>query len=140
MPKQPRTVLVVEDNADHALLMRLAARRIARDLDVRIASNGREAVAYLAGDPPFTDRSHHPFPSLVILDLGMPLLDGFGVLSWIREQDGLGELPVVVLTSSVNPTDQRRARQGGARAFFTKPANMDDLGRTVEEIVERWLP
>lgn len=139
MPEETSTVLVVEDNADHALLVRLAAERVTPDLDVQIASNGMEAVAYLAGEPPYQDRARHPFPALVILDLVMPRLDGFGVLSWIRERESLEGLPVVVLSSSVNPRDQARAREEGARAFFTKPADMEDLGRTVQEIVGQWL-
>lgn len=139
MPQQRTTVLVVEDNADHALLVRLAAERIAPHVDVRIASNGLEGVAYLVGEPPFDDRAAYPFPSLVILDLIMPGLDGFGVLSRVGQDDRLAELPVVVLTSSVNPRDELRALEGGARAFFTKPADMDRLGDTVQEILERWL-
>lgn len=98
-----------------------------------------EAVAYLSGKAPYDDRSRTPFPALVILDLIMPRLDGFGVLDWTREQSGLEQLPVVVLTSSSNPGDEARAMSLGARAFLTKPADLDTLGDTVRDIVERWL-
>ncbi len=135
------TVLVVEDNPDHALLVRIAARRAFPDLDVRVVGDGREAVSYLGGTRPFEDRAENPFPRLVILDLVMPGLDGFGVLSWMRATDvpKVRRVPVVVLTSSVNPGDEARALQMGAVAFFTKPASLDELGRTVSSIVERWL-
>lgn len=139
MSVEARTVLVVEDNSDHALLVQLAAERVDPSLDVHVAPDGREAVAYLSGEPPYDDRSTHPFPSLVMLDLIMPRLDGFGVLDWIGHQSGLRDLPVVVLTSSVNPGDESRAAAGGARAFHTKPADMEQLGATVRAIVERWL-
>ena len=135
----PRTVLVVEDNADHAFLVQLAAHKTAPDLDVRIVGDGLEAVAYLEGKAPYDDRRVHPVPDLLILDLKMPRLDGFGVLAWIRARGDINGLPVVVLTSSVSPRDETRALQLGASAFHTKPADLDRLGDQVRDIVARWL-
>lgn len=140
MPAKARTVLVVEDNADHAFLVRLAARRVDPDLEIQVAPDGMEAVAYLSGKPPYDDRATYPFPQLVILDLVMPRLDGFGVLDWMGDQRGLERLPVVVLTSSDNPGDESKAMALGARAFLTKPADVDELGASVRKIVEQWLP
>lgn len=134
-----RTILVVEDNADHALLVQLAARRVESGLDIRIARDGREAVAYLGGEGAYQDRVAHPVPDLVILDLIMPHLDGFGVLAWMQGQAAVRDLPVVVLTSSSNPGDEARALEAGARAFRTKPSSLEDLGTEVRTIVERWL-
>lgn len=134
------TVLVVEDNPDHALLVRIAARRTYPDLDIRVVGGGGEAISYLDGTGPFEDRAENPFPRLVILDLVMPGVDGFGVLAWIRGAPKVGGLPVVVLTSSVNPGDEARALSMGAVAFYTKPASLDELSRTVRSIVEQWLP
>lgn len=139
LPTPLRTVLVVEDNPDHALLVRLAAERVDSDLDVRVAVDGRQAVAYLEGDDEYGDRTLHPFPRLVILDLIMPRLDGFGVLEWIRSQAGLRDLPVVVFTSSISPRDESRALKLGASAFHTKPADLSELGGQVRDIVSRWL-
>jgi CheY-like chemotaxis protein len=134
-----RTILVVEDNADHAVLVRLAARRVDPLLDVRIASDGVEAVAYLAGDSPFGDRLEHPFPELVLLDLAMPRLDGLGVLSWVATRPDLSHLPIVVLTSSASPGDEARSLAAGARSFHTKPADLTELGEQVRGVVERWV-
>lgn len=133
------TILVVEDNPNHALLVRLAVRRTFPEIDVRVAGDGREGVAYLAGAPPFQSRQSHPYPDLVILDLIMPEMDGFGVLEWIRAQETSPSPPVVVLTSSVNPGDMARALDLGAKAFYTKPADLEELGQIVREIVERWI-
>ncbi len=133
------TVLVVEDNVDHALLVRIAARRACPDLDVRVVQDGETAIAYLAGETPFEDRGAHPFPQLVILDLVMPGIDGFEVLEWIGMRAELRGLPVVTLTSSVNPGDEARALGLGARAFYTKPADLDELGDAVRTMVDRWL-
>ncbi len=136
MISRDRTILVVEDNPDHALLIRLAVRRTFPEIDVRVAGDGREGIAYLAGTPPF---EIHPHPDLVILDLIMPGKDGFTLLEWIRAQEGFPPPPVAVLTSSVNPSDAARALELGAKAFHTKPADLEELGEIVREMVERWI-
>ena len=139
-PSAPHhTVLVVEDDPDHALLVRLAAGPVDPSLDVRVVGDGAHAIDYLEGKDPYSDRGAHPFPDLVILDLMMPVLDGFGVLEWIRRRPSFASLPVVVLTSSSNPRDERRALRLGASAFHTKPMDLTDLGHEVRGIVTRWL-
>lgn len=133
------TLLVIEDVRDHALLVRVAARRALPGLDVRVAGDGREGIAYLAGTPPFQDRRSHPLPTVIILDLLMPDVDGFAVLEWLKEQRGIIRAPVVVLTSSENADHERRSLELGARAFFRKPADLESLGETVRSIVHEWV-
>ena len=133
------TLLVIEDARDHALLVRVAARRALPGLDVRVAGDGMEGIAYLAATAPFHDRRSHPFPDLVILDLLMPDIDGFGVLEWIRDNRGPGYVPVVVLTSSEDPSHEGRSMDLGAQAFYRKPTDLDGLGETVRSIVDEHL-
>ena len=133
------TVLVVDDNPDHALLVRLAARRVLPDLDVRVVEEGEGALAYLAGEPPFGDREANPLPGLVILDLLLPGLGGFEILEWVGGRDELRRVPLVVLSSSVNPNDRRRSLELGARSFHSKPPHVAELGETVGEILRRWV-
>ncbi len=139
MQFRDRTVLVVEDNQDHALLVRIAARRVFPALDVRVAGDGEEGVAYLVGKAPFNERASHPFPHLVLLDLIMPRMGGFRVLEWMAENEMLDRVPVVVLTSSVNPGDEQRSLDLGASAFHTKPADLEELERIVRTVVEEWI-
>ena len=134
------TLLVIEDATEHAILVRVAARKAFPGLDVRVAGDGREGIAYLAGSVPFQDRSFHPFPDLVILDLLMPDIDGFGVLEWIRAQENLRPVPVVILTVSTKAEHERRAVALGAEAVYIKPAELDELGDVVKEIVRKWMP
>ena len=134
------TLLVIEDARDHALLVRVAARRAMPGLDVRVAGDGREGIAYLAGTPPFKDRRSHPLPDLIILDLLMPDVDGFEVLEWMSGTRGMGRIPVVVLTSSEAPEHEGRSLELGARKFYKKPPDLDSLGEVVREIVEDWIP
>jgi CheY-like chemotaxis protein len=131
--------LVIEDAREHAILVRVAARRALPGLDVRVAGDGREGIAYLAGTPPFQDRRSHPMPSLIILDLIMPEIDGFEVLRWIKEKRGPEAMPVVVLTSSMDPQAESKSMALGAAAFYQKPMDLDGLGRVVREIVEGHL-
>jgi two-component system, response regulator len=133
------TLLVIEDARDHALLVRVAARRALPGLDVRVAGDGREGIAYLSGAPPFQDRRSHPLPDLIILDLLMPEIDGFAVLEWIRQQRGHVRAPVVVLTSSEHPDHERRSLDLGARQFYRKPPDLDALAEVVHSIVVEWI-
>ncbi|MFQ5536965.1 MAG: response regulator [Gemmatimonadota bacterium] len=135
-----RTVLVVEDNPDHALLIRMAAERAFEGLDLQIVSSGEDAIRYLSGEGSFGDRSAFPLPDLVILDLLLPGLGGFQVMEWTAGQPELREIPVVVLTSSVNPGDRGLALSLGARAFHSKPSDVRELDEVVRGILERWLP
>ena len=133
------TLLVIEDAREHAILVRVAARRALPGLDVRVAGDGREGIAYLAGTPPFQDRRSHPAPSLVILDLIMPEVDGYEVLEWIRDTRSPEAAPVIVLTSSPDPEAEGRSLALGASAFYLKPDSLDRLGDVVKEIVESHL-
>ena len=75
-------------------------------------------------------RGAHPLPSIILLDLKMPFLDGFEVLTWIRKQPELAKTPVAVLTSSAEERDRRRAAELGAKAYFVKPPKPE----TIKEI------
>jgi len=133
------TLLVIEDARDHALLVRVAARRALPGLDVRVAGDGREGIAYLAGTPPFQDRRSHPLPDLIILDLLMPELDGFAVLEWMLGQRPPVSVPVVVLTSSEAPDHEQRSLDLGAKGFYRKPGDLASLDAVVRTIVEEWV-
>ncbi|MGE0160512.1 MAG: response regulator [Gemmatimonadales bacterium] len=138
-PDRPPTLLVIEDADDQALLVGIAARRAHPGLDVHTVTNGLEGLAYLRGLPPFEDRLRHPLPNLVILDLYMPELDGFEVLSWIRDHMKDAPFPVVVLTASVRPEDETRAIELGAASVHKKPSDLQGLADVVSEIVHRCI-
>ncbi len=134
-----RTVLVVEDNPDHALLVRMASKRVDPDVDVRVVGKGEEAVAYLSGVSPYEDRATHPVPDLVILDLLLPGLGGFEILEWANGRGELADVPLVVLSSSMNPDDRERSLSLGARSFHSKPPDVAELGETVGDILRRFV-
>jgi len=137
--KRAPTLLVIEDAQDQAILVGVSARRAHPGLDVQIVNHGGDGIAYLAGNAPFEDREAHPLPDLVILDLRMPDVDGFEVLTFIREHLEPIGYPVVVLTASSAPEDESRARELGARGVHTKPTDLESLDRLVQEIVHEWI-
>jgi CheY-like chemotaxis protein len=113
-------ILLVEDDADHRVLVREALSRVAPSVPLDEVVDGVDAMAWLRlrlGDPASVEGG------VVILDLGLPRASGFNVLEWIREMPALERLPVVVLTASENPMDAEHAFNLGARGYFQKPAD-----------------
>lgn len=120
-------ILLVEDNEDDVFIMKLALRRSGVDYPLRIISDGQQALDYLSGSSPSTDREGHPFPFVVFLDLKLPYISGFEVLARIRQRPELNALPVVVLTSSSESKDSERAYALGAQSYLVKPPTAQNL-------------
>ena len=137
MGKRGPTLLVIEDAHDQAILVGVAARRAHPGLDVRMAHDGREGIAYFEGEPPFD--ATRPEPDLVILDLIMPDVDGFEVLGWLNQRYQPLPFSVVVLTGSEDPDDIPRARALGATDVRRKPTDLLTLGTVVREIVHEHI-
>src|SRR5882724_10527721 len=111
------SILVAEDLPEDAEILRLAFLSAGVNVPLHFVKDGVEAIEYLKGEQHFGDRSKHPLPTLLLLDLKMPRLDGFDVLDWLRLQPGLRRLLVVVLTSSDMPDDVNRAYELGANSY-----------------------
>jgi CheY-like chemotaxis protein len=108
-------------------------------MNVQTVGDGDEAMAYLQGEDKFADRQRHPLPSLVLLDLKMPRLNGFEVLSWLRQQEPFRRVPVVVLTSSNHQVDVKRAYDLGANSYLIKPVGFEALMEVARAIQHYWL-
>ena len=132
-------ILLVEDNPDDAFLVSTAVERTLAGIRVLLVQNGQEAIRYLDGQSPYDDRSRHPFPDLVLLDLKMPVVNGFEVLDWIRSQPGLRRLPVIVLTGSLLPEDTQKAYEAGANSYLIKPLDFKGMMETIKNLGEFWL-
>lgn len=128
------SLLLVEDNAADALLVRRAFQKANIQCHINVVTNGEEAIAYLRGEGAYADREQFPLPSLVLLDLKLPRKSGFDVLSSVRQHPSLRRLPIVVLTSSREIRDVNRAYELGANSYVAKvadPLNMTDLMKTI---------
>lgn len=131
----PPLVLYAEDDENHALLMQRAFGKLGQGSALRIVRDGREAVDYLAGNGEFADRTAHPAPTLVLLDVRMPGMSGLDVLRWFRESPDRGGVPVVMFTSSTQDSDLAFSRDHGANAYLVKPANIDHLAALIDDLL-----
>lgn len=132
------TILHVEDDPNDTLLFQHACRKAGIVFDLQAVSDGDQAMAYLRGANDFSDRGKYPMPKLILLDLKMPRVSGFDVLSWLQSQDSLKQVPVIVLTSSNHDADVKRAYSLGAKSYLVKPVGFEalvDLVKTLPEFL-----
>ena len=132
-------ILLCEDSREDVFLVRNAFAKAGLSHAIVEARNGQQAVNYLSGSGLYADREKHPLPDLVLLDLRMPLMDGFEVLEWLKTRGDLGWLPVVVLSASDSPADRESARKLGAHDYLLKPREWEDLVKAVQELHDRWI-
>jgi CheY-like chemotaxis protein len=135
MTKPISTVLLVEDNNEDVFLLRRALRATTIECSVQTAEDGEEAISYLGGTGKYADRSIYPFPSLVLLDLKLPYVNGFEVLAWMATQPTCKDLRLIILTSSGEDPDRNKAAQFGIREYFLKPPTRD-LVAAVERVLK----
>ena len=129
-----RAVLLVEDDRNDVLFMRRAWKEAGIRAPLAAVEDGEKALAYLSGTGVYADRSRYPEPSLVLLDLKIPLMSGLEVLRWIRQSSPRPDLPVCVLTSSEEPGDVAQARALGIRDFIVKPSGYSALVEIVRKL------
>jgi CheY-like chemotaxis protein len=132
-------VLLVEDDPDHVLLIQRAFSKANLVNPLRIVRDGEDAVAYLSGTGSYSDRSRHPLPSLILLDLKLPRKSGLEVLAWLRGDPSLKFTPVVVLTSSAETRDIEKAYALGVNSYLVKPVKFGDLLEMVKSIGMYWM-
>lgn len=132
-------VLYVEDEETDVMLLQHVFAKVGVQNPLVTAKDGKQAMDYLAGNAPFADRSRHPLPGLVLLDLNLPYWSGVEVLRWIRQQPQLRRLPVVVFTSSNRPDDIAHAYDAGANGYLVKPNALADLTSLVLALRDFWL-
>ena len=132
-------ILLAEDDENDIFLMGRAFDRARIPNPLFVVHNGQEAIDYLAGTGPYTERDKFPLPGLLLLDLKMPWMDGFDVLKWLRSQHQFDTLPVVVLTSSKLQTDIDKSREMGVYDYRVKPHVFEDLVRLLDDVRNCWL-
>ena len=132
----PLEVLLVEDSPGDVRLTREAFRDAGRAINLKVASDGAEAMAMLRREGP---HAHAVRPSLIMLDLNLPKMDGREVLARIKGDDKLKTIPTVVLSASEAEVDIEKSYQLQANCYFTKPAQLDEFDSLVKSITDFWL-
>jgi CheY-like chemotaxis protein len=136
---EPITILLVEDDMAHAEIVR-------RNLeDFRVANtivhvtDGQAALDYLFQRNGYADATVHPRPSLILLDLRLPKVDGLEVLRSIKEDEHLRLIPVVVLTTSEAEADMVSAYGHGAGSYLVKPVDFEKFTQLLDTFGYYWL-
>jgi DNA-binding response OmpR family regulator len=132
-------ILIVEDSPDDFFFLERSFHIAEIQTELRHVDDGQKAIDYLQGTGPFADREAHPLPSLVLLDLKLPLKHGFEVLAWLRQQSPWRSIVVLILTSSSEDADVSKAYELGANAFLVKPTSVDRLIEIVRAVDSFWL-
>jgi len=132
------TILLVDDCENDRFLMRAAFKMAKCDILLQEVHNGEEALAYLQGEGAYSDRNEYPFPTVMLLDLNMPKMNGFDVLCWVRAHPVLKFLPISILTASIRGEDVQRSFDLGASSFLVKPSNLDTLAAMMRCLCD-WL-
>jgi len=131
--------LIVEDDQNDAFIFQRACAKEHLHPTLRFVSDVQQSFDYLLAKPPYTNRTDHPFPDLLIVDLKFPAADGFLLLEWIRASPTFHDLHTIVLTDSSDAGDKTRALRLGALDYYVKPRDADRFQKVVKEICRKWL-
>ena len=133
------TILIVDDDENDIFFVQRAFTEINVHCVFQILKNGQEVVDYLSGIGEYADREKYPLPMMILMDLKMPIMDGFQVLAWLRNRPGLKVIPAIVFSSSDIPADITRAYELGANSFMTKSVTYDGLLLKLQTLSQYWL-
>jgi CheY-like chemotaxis protein len=132
-------ILLVEDNPMDVELTLDAFREAKLKNRIDVVNSGEEALDYLFRRKSFADRKMYPQPNLILLDLKMPGIDGFEVLTQIKTNPKLRRIPVVILTSSKEEGDRTSSYDIGANSYLLKPVSFDGFIDVVKKIDDYWI-
>jgi two-component system, chemotaxis family, response regulator Rcp1 len=129
-------VLLVEDDLGDARLTQEAFRGINPTVQLHIASDGVEAMAYLQRQGA---RGNVLRPDLILLDLNLPKMNGRQVLAWIKEDAGLKTIPTIILAASEAEADIDKSYSLQANCYLCKPVQLEAFESLVKSINDFWL-
>jgi CheY-like chemotaxis protein len=139
MRAEELTILLVEDKPTDVMLIKRAFDKTKLANPVQVVSDGDAAVEYLSGRGAYSDRGQFPLPILILLDLKLPRRSGLEVLQWLRSQESLKRIPVVMLTSSQHDRDVNAAYDMGVNSYLVKPVDFDGLLQMLKTVNLYWI-
>jgi two-component system response regulator len=134
-----RTILLIEDNPKDEFLTLRALEKCNLANEIVVVRDGAEALDYLFAKGDFAGRNVYNLPTVILLDLKLPKIDGLEVLRQIRANERTRLLPVVILTSSDEEKDIFAGYELGANSYVRKPVAFSDFSRAVAELGRYWL-
>jgi CheY-like chemotaxis protein len=134
-----KVILLVEDTQrDEELALRALRRNGIRN-EVVVAHDGQEALDYLFAEGSYTGRDHAELPTVILLDLKLPKIDGLEVLRRVREDERTKLVPIVILTSSNEERDRLAGYKSGANSFVRKPIGFTEFSEAIRQLGLYWL-
>jgi len=133
------TILLIEDNSDHAELTLRALAEEASSQQVFWVKDGEEALDFLHRRRRYADAAAAPRPDLIILDLKLTKIGGTEVLRRIKAEETLQTIPVVMLTTSERDREVTESYRAGVNSFVTKPTRFGEFIDRVRTIVRYWV-
>ncbi|WP_020603448.1 response regulator [Spirosoma spitsbergense] len=124
------TVWIVDDDEDDQMMIEAAFKEVIFPLAIKQLSDGNEVLSQL--------EKAFSLPKLILLDLNMPLKNGFDVLTELRSIPAYKKLPVVVLTTSSSEDDRRKSLALGANEFLIKPCSLKAVVHMLRRLVSEW--
>ena len=134
-----RYILLVEDNPDDEELTLLSLRKNNLAHEIIVVRDGVEAIEFLFGTGQYANRDVIQAPTVILLDLKLPKLDGLGVLKRLRADERTRHLPVVVLTSSSQDADVIASYNLGANSYVRKPVEFGAFVEAVSSLGLYWV-
>jgi CheY-like chemotaxis protein len=126
-PAPGNPIVIIEDDPFDVALLSDALAMLEIEAPIIVCENGAEAIAHLQSFADTAATPYPPIPCAVLVDLNLPGIDGFAVISWIRRQRLLANVLIATISGSDNPADVTRAYSCGADEFLRKPANLAGL-------------
>lgn len=124
-----RRIFLAEDDEDDQEFIREAIRKVNPEQELEIASNGKELLDSLQSLP------DNELPCLLVIDLNMPVMDGWQTLEALKKMPRYNSVPRVIFTTSDTEGDKQKAAQAGAAGYLTKPSNMTEVVKSVTKIL-----
>ena len=135
---KPITILLVEDNVDHAELMMDTLKDFNIHNAVVHVGNGEAALAYLNRQAPY-DQGSHVRPNLILLDIKMPRMNGIETLKHIKSDEQLSYIPGVMVSTSSTATEIHQCFELGASSYVTKPLQFEEFTRKIKALNLYWV-
>ena len=139
MPDHTVDILLVEDNPSDVELALHSFKRHHLANRVQVARDGAEALDFIFGTGPHAGRRLHDGPTVVLLDLKLPLVDGLEVLRRVKSDPHTRALPVVVLTSSREERDVVESYQLGVNSYIVKPVDFEQFTESARNLGMYWM-
>lgn len=136
---EAKSILLVEDNPDDVELTLRALTKNNILNDVIVVRDGAEAIEYLFARGAYADRDPNNVPTVILLDLKLPKVDGLEVLRQVRAAEHTRLVPVVILTSSLEEQDRLRSYSLGANSYVQKPVDFNRFTEAARQLGLYWL-